>query len=144
MNMCPARPTAIRAHTRVEHHPWTVRARLAGRVKLCARVESSVALAEQLAVRTAAELHGCCCASVSLAAALLRQRSSVNISTAWPGAVVKGTESESPARSLVLHTASATVARSARLEDQVGLDGESYAKNATRAAWRFSRSGRSI
>ena len=50
-----------------------------------------------------------------------------NISTAWPGAAGQGTESESPARSLVLHTASATVARSARLEDRVGLDGESYA-----------------
>ena len=72
MNMCPARPTAIRAHTRSS----ITRGLCAlgwPRVKLCARVESSVALAEQLAVRTAAELHGCCRARVSLAAALLRQ-----------------------------------------------------------------------
>ena len=55
-----------------------------------------------------------------------------NISTAWPGAAGQGTESESPARSLVLHTMLAPVLRTARLRDQLQLDDEVNAEIADR------------
>ena len=109
------------------HHPATVR--LAGR-KRHARFESSEALAELPAVaRTAVELHGCC-ARVSLAAALLSQHID---GVARAGSA--GTKSRSRARSLVLLTMLAPVAsRTARLEDQLGLDDEANSEIADRYA----------
>ena len=104
------------------HHLATVRR--AGR-KRGARFESSEARAEQPAVwRSAVELHRCC-ARVSRAAALVQQQ----IETAWPGRCA-GTKSGSIAHSLVLLTTLAPVSRSARLEDQLGLDDEVNSKIA--------------
>ena len=98
------------------HHPATVRR--AGR-KRGARFESSEALAEQPAVaRSAVELHRCC-SSVSRAAALVRQHVD-----GVARASSAGTKSRSIARSLVLLTILAPVSRTARLEDQLGLDDE--------------------
>ena len=98
------------------HHLATVRR--AGR-KRGARFESTEALAEQPAVvRSAVELHGCC-ARTSRAAALLRQHID-----GVARASSAGTKSGSIARSLVLLTILALVSRTARLEDQLGLDDE--------------------
>ena len=98
------------------HHLATVRR--AGR-KRGARFESSEALAEQPAVvRSAVELHGCC-ARTSLAEALLRQHID-----GVARASSAGIKSRSIARSLVLLTMLAPVSRTARLEDQLGLDDE--------------------
>eukprot|EP00964_Phaeocystis_antarctica_P139719 scaffold104541_cov64-Phaeocystis_antarctica.AAC.1 len=97
------------------HHPATVRR--AGR-KRGARFESAEALAEQqpAVARTAVELHRCC-ARVSRAAALVRQR--IDGVARASGA---GTKSGSGARSLVLLTMLASVSRTARLGDQLQLD----------------------
>ena len=98
------------------HHLATVRR--AGR-KRGARFESSEALAEQPAVRrSAVELHRCC-ARVSRAAALVQQHID-----GVARASSAGTESGSIAHSLVLLTTLAPLSRSARLEDQLGLDDE--------------------
>ena len=76
-------------------------------------------MAEQPAVvRTAVELHGCC-ARVSLAEALLSQH--IDGVTRAGSA---GTKSGSRARFLVMLTMLAPVSRSARLEDQLGIDDE--------------------
>ena len=98
------------------HHLATVRR--AGR-KRGARFESTEALAEQPAVaRSAVELHRCC-ARVSRAAALVQQHID-----GVARASSAGTESGSIAHSLVLLTILAPMSRSARLEDQLGLDDE--------------------
>ena len=98
------------------HHLATVRR--AGR-KRGARFESSEALAEQSAVvRSAVELHRCC-ARVSRAAALVQQHID-RVARASSA----GTKSGSIAHSLVLLTMLAPLSRSARFEDQLGLDDE--------------------
>ena len=108
------------------HHLATVRR--AGR-KRGARFESSEALAEQPAVaRSAVELHGCC-ARVSLAEALLSQHID-----GVARASSAGTKSGSIARSLVLLSILAPVSRTARLEDQLGLDDEVNSEIADRYA----------
>ena len=68
--------------------------------------------------RSAVELHRCC-ARVSRAAALVRQHID-----GVARASSAGTKSGSIAHSLVLLTTLAPVSRSARLEDQLGLDDE--------------------
>ena len=104
------------------HHPATVRR--AGR-KRGARFESSEALVEQPAVaRSAVELHRCC-ARVPRAAALVRQHID-----GVARASSAGTKSGSIARSLVLLTMLAAVSRTARLEDQLGLDDEANSEIA--------------
>ena len=98
------------------HHLATVRR--AGR-KRGARFESTEALAEQPAVRrSAVELHRCC-ARVSRAAALVQQHID-----GVARASSAGTKSGSIAHSLVLLTMLAPLSRSARFEDQLGLDDE--------------------
>ena len=79
-------------------------------------------------VRSAVELHRCC-ARVSRAAALVQQHidSVARASSA-------GTKSRSNARSLVLLTVLALVSRSARFEDQLGLDDEVNSQIADRGA----------
>ena len=106
------------------HHLATVRR--AGR-KRGARFESSEALAEQSAVvRSAVELHRCC-ARVSRAAALVQQHID-----GVARASSAGTKSGSIAHSLVLLTTLALVSTTARLEDQLGLDGEANSEIADR------------
>ena len=106
------------------HHLATVRR--AGR-KRGARFESSEALAEQSAVvRSAVELHRCC-ARVSRAAALVQQHID-----GVARASSAGTKSGSIAHSLVLLTILAPLSRSARLEDQLGLDDEANSEIADR------------
>ena len=106
------------------HHLATVRR--AGR-KRGARFESSEALAEQPAVvRSAVELHRCC-ARVSRAAALVQQHID-----GVARASSAGFKSGSIAHSLVLLTTLALVSRSARLEDQLGLDDEVNSEIADR------------
>ena len=109
------------------HHPAAVRGGLWAQRKRGARFESSEALAEQSAVvRSAVELHRCC-ARVSRAAALVQQHID-----GVARASSAGTKSGSIAHSLVLLTILAPVSRSARLEDQLGLDDEVNSEIADR------------
>ena len=109
----------------VRASPGDCAARRAKR-KRGARFESSEALAKQPAVaRSAVELHRCC-ARVSRAAALARQHIDGVARTSSAG-----TKSGSGARSLVLLTMLAPITRCARLEDQLGLDGEVNSESHT-------------
>ena len=122
------------------HHPVSLAARLPG--WLGARFERGLR-----AVRlyhctwqygdTTAQLHQCC-VKVSPAPAFLR-RSSVNhtdrVQASWASS--PGTEGGPRALSLVFQPVSVDVARTAKFEDQLGLDGAKRPRKSTTATRRW-------